>query len=299
MKNAILGKVKDLFDTLKKNRVLFTALAVIVAFSMLVVTSFAWLTLNRKTDVGDMGMGLAVDDTAVVYEAYMYDLKTNKGTNVGPDGKTLDITNIDLNQYDTIFKGQNKYTPVVARIKIVRNESMPLAGKVYITINREDVGEDEGQGVLTAYTSSIIRFTSFTMSDKSDLITADDGKSVPITEPDTLYSLISTTERFKTVETYKGNSYTNSKTFVTVNGEGAGHTHGKTTTLTIETEYTNSDWYINAEGHQTLNVYLYITYDVQLVECYMDEKAGGSLSLDDNSVFFDNDMKKVSVSYSA
>ena len=86
---------------------------------------------------------------------------------------------------------------------------------------------------------------------------------------------------------------------VTVNGEGAGHTHGKTTTLTIETEYTNSDWYINTEGHQTLNVYLYITYDVQLVECYMDEKAGGSLSLDDNSVFFDNDMKKVSVSYSA
>ena len=109
MKNAKLGKVKDFFDNLKKNRVLFTAMAVVVAFSMLVVTSFAWLTLNRKTDVGDMGMGLAVDDTAVVYEAYMYDLKNHIGTNIGPDGKTLDITNIDLNQYDTIFKAQNKY----------------------------------------------------------------------------------------------------------------------------------------------------------------------------------------------
>ena len=296
MKNAKLGKVKDFFDNLKKNRVLFTAMAVVVAFSMLVVTSFAWLTLNRKTDVGDMGMGLAVDDTAVVYEAYMYDLKTNKGTNIGPDGKTLDITNIDLNQYDTIFKAQNKYTPVVARIKIVRNESMPLAGKVYITINRDN--KDAEGDSLTAYTSSIVRFTSFIMSDKSDLNTTD-GISVPITEPDALYSLISTTARFKTIEAYKGNEYPNSKTFVTVIGEGAGHTHGKTTTLTIETEYTNSDWYINTEGYQTLNVYLYITYDVQLVECYMDEKAGGSLSLDDNSVFFDNDMKKVSVSYSA
>ncbi len=297
MKNAKLGKVKDFFDNLKKNRVLFTAMAVVVAFRMLVVTSFAWLTLNRKTDVGDMGMGLAVDDTAVVYEAYMYDLKTNKGTNIGPDEKTLDITNIDLNQYDTIFKAQNKYTPVVARIKIVRNKSMPSAGKVYITINRDN--KDAEGDSLTPYTSSIVRFTSFIMSDKSDLITADDGKSVPITEPDTLYSLINTKERYDTIETYKGNEYPNSKTFVTVDREGENHTHGKTTTLTIETKYTNSDWYINTEGHQTLNVYLYITYDVQLVECYMDEKAGGSLSLDDNSVFFDNDMKKVSVSYSA
>lgn len=297
MKNAKLGKVKDFFDNLKKNRVLFTAMAVVVAFSMLVVTSFAWFTLNRKTDVGDMGMGLAVDDTAVVYEAYMYDLKNRVGTDKDADGNLLNITNIDLNQYDTIFRAQNKYTPVVARIKIVRNESMPLAGKVYITINREN--KDAEGDSLTAYTSSIVRFTSFIMSDKSDLTTTDDGKIVPITEPDTLYSLISTKERYNTVEDYKGNGYSNSKTFVTVNGEGAGHTHGKTTTLTIETEYTNSDWYINTEGHQTLNVYLYITYDVQLVECYMDEKAGGSLSLDDNSVFFDNDMKKVSVSYSA
>ena len=297
MKNAKLGKVKDFFDNLKKNRVLFTAMAVVVAFSMLVVTSFAWFTLNRKTDVGDMGMGLAVDDTAVVYEAYMYDLKNRVGTDKDADGNLLNITNIDLNQYDTIFRAQNKYTPVVARIKIVRNESMPLAGKVYITINREN--KDAEGDSLTAYTSSIVRFTSFIMSDKSDLTTTEDGKIVPITEPDTLYSLISTKERYNTVEDYKGNGYSNSKTFVTVNGEGAGHTHGKTTTLTIETEYTNSDWYINTEGHQTLNVYLYITYDVQLVECYMDEKAGGSLSLDDNSVFFDNDMKKVSVSYSA
>ena len=296
MKNAKLGKVKDFFDNLKKNRVLFTAMAVVVAFSMLVVTSFAWFTLNRKTDVGDMGMGLAVDDTAVVYEAYMYDLKNRVGTDKDADGNLLNITNIDLNQYDTIFRAQNKYTPVVARIKIVRNESMPLAGKVYITINRDN--KDAEGDSLTAYTSSIVRFTSFIMSDKSDLNTTD-GISVPITEPDALYSLISTTARFKTIEAYKGNEYPNSKTFVTVIGEGAGHTHGKTTTLTIETEYTNSDWYINTEGYQTLNVYLYITYDVQLVECYMDEKAGGSLSLDDNSVFFDNDMKKVSVSYSA
>ena len=61
----------------------------------------------------------------------------------------------------------------------------------------------------------------------------------------------------------------------------------------------DTDWYINGDGDEALNVYLYITYDVQLVECYMDENAGGSLSLEDNSVFFDNDMTKISVSYTA
>ena len=73
--------------------------------------------------------------------------------------------------------------------------------------------------------------------------------------------------------------------------------HGKNTSLTVSVNYTADNWYIDADGHEALNVYLYITYDVQLVECYMDENTDGSLSLDDNSVFFENDLKKISVRY--
>ena len=120
MKRNILGTIKNFFDNLKKNRLLYTIFVTAVAFNLVIISSFAWLTLNRKTGVGQMGMSLDVDDTSAVYEAYMYDLKTGKGTNsrkeivVDENGNTtvktepLTITNIDLNQYDTIFKGQNR-----------------------------------------------------------------------------------------------------------------------------------------------------------------------------------------------
>ena len=51
------------------------------------------------------------------------------------------------------------------------------------------------------------------------------------------------------------------------------------------------------DGNMLMNVYLYITYDPTLINCYMDEHGGGSLSLDDNFIFFENDMTKVTVSY--
>lgn len=293
MKRSIFGTIKDCFNRLKKNRVLYTLIGTILAFNMLIVATFAWFTLNRKMGVDELGMSLAIDDTNAEYYAYMYDLKTGKGTNKNADGDPLTVMNIDLNQYDTIFRAQNKYTPVFAKIVIVRNESMPTNGTVHITVERTgDVGVSAH---LSAFSSSIVRFTSFIFSDKSDLALDKNDELYA----DSLYSLVCTTARFKEVEGYRGNDRTNSKTFVTVEGEGADHTHAKLGSLTISTPYTANDWYINGDGDETLNVYLYITYDVQLVECYMDENAGGSLSLEDNSVFFENDMKKISVSYTA
>ena len=286
MKRSILGTIKNFFDKLKKNRLLYTFFVTAVALNLLIISSFAWLTLNRKAGVGEMGMALAVDDTNAVYQAYMYDLKNGKGTNKSADGEDLNITNIDLNQYDTIFKGQNKYTPVFAKIILIRSQSMPKSGTVHITVEREDSGIDLQS--LTAFSSSIVRFTTFIMSDKSD---------INITDPALLYDHISTVERFKAIELYSGNDRTDSKTFVAVHGEGAGHTHSKSNSLTVSVDYQETDWYLNSENDEALNVYLYITYDVQLVKCYMDENTGGELSLDDNSVFFENDMKKVSVSY--
>ena len=286
MKRNILGTIKNFFDKLKKNRLLYTFFVTAVALNLLIISSFAWLTLNRKAGVGEMGMALAVDDTNAVYQAYMYDLKNGKGTNKSADGTDLNITNIDLNQYDTIFKGQNKYTPIFAKIILIRSQSMPKSGTVHITVEREDSGIDLQS--LTAFSSSIVRFTTFIMSDKSD---------INITDPALLYDHISTVERFKAIELYSGNDRTDSKTFVDVHGEGAGHTHSKSNSLTVSVDYQETDWYLNSENDEALNVYLYITYDVQLVKCYMDENTGGELSLDDNSVFFENDMKKVSVSY--
>ena len=312
----VFEKFKIGFDRIKKSRVLKTLLLTLLAFNMFAVTSFAWLTINRKLNVDEMGMALAVDDTNAVYEAYMYDLETGKGTNlhkeivVDENGTStvktepLTITNIDLNQYDTIFKSQNKNTPVFAKIKITRNKSMPESGVVYITIDRDIQNtaqkDKEEQGLLTEYTSSIVRFTGFIIHDQADLTK---------TTPETLYEFINSSiidvennkTRFDVVEAYQGNEEPHSQTFIsaeTVEDETntETHVHRKANSVTLAVEYSASDWY-KVGIDSVMNVYLYITYDPTLIDCYMDDHGGGSISLDDNFIDFANDMTKVTISY--
>jgi hypothetical protein len=312
----VFEKFKIGFDRIKKSRVLKTLLLTLLAFNMFAVTSFAWLTINRKLDVDEMGMALAVDDTNAVYEAYMYDLETGKGTNlhkeivVDENGTStvktepLTITNIDLNQYDTIFRSQNKNTPVFAKIKITRNKSMPESGTVYITIDRDIQNtaqkDKEEQGLLTDYTSSIVRFTGFIIHDQADLTK---------TTPETLYEFINSSiidvennkTRFDVVEAYQGNEEPHSQTFIsaeTVEDETntETHVHRKANSVTLAVEYSASDWY-KVGIDSVMNVYLYITYDPTLIDCYMDDHGGGAISLDNNFIDFANDMTKVTISY--
>ena len=274
---------------LKDSKALTPLIIAILIFNMLIAASVAWFTMNRNTDADEMGMALAVDDTTAIYKAYMYDLETNLGTDKDADGNELNITNIDLNQYDTIFQAQNKYTPAFAVIQITRNSSMAANGTVHITINRTSNNETNAE--LAAFSSSILRFTAFIIEDKSDLT---------ITDPNELYDFINSKDRFDKVSSFRYNDKQLrpfSKTFVTVEGEGEGHTHRKDDSITLDVEYTEKCWYKNGDGDDTLNVYLYMTYDVQLIECYMDKHSGGGISFDDNSVFFENDLKEVRVSY--
>jgi hypothetical protein len=166
---------------------------------------------------------------------------------------------------------------------------MAANGTVHITINR--TANEQTDAELAAFSSSILRFTAFIIEDKSDL---------SITDPNALYDFINSKERFDKVESFRYNDKQIrpfSKTFVSVVGEGVGHTHSKADSITIDVDYTEDAWYVNKDGEDTLNVYLYMTYDVQLIECYMDTHSGGGISFDDNSVFFENDLKEVRISY--
>ena len=288
MLKRLFVRVKRAAQLMVQGRAIHTFILMMLALNMLIVTSLSWFTMNKQADSENMGMSLAVDDTSAVYKAFMYDMKQGKGVDTNPEGGVLDITNLDLNQYDTIFRAQNRYTPAFARITLIRSEAMPWNGTVTITIDREDRDKESGESGLTSFSSSTLRFTGFIIHDKSDLA---------ITAPDELYSHISTKERFEEVEAYKGNDYDHSQTFVTVVGEGEGHTHEKYTTIEVYVDYTADDWYVNADGKDALNIYLYITYDVQLIECYMDEHQGGEISLGDNTFFFDNDLTEIRISY--
>ena len=282
MKGGFLRAIRFL----KRTKAITPLVISIIILNMIVAASVAWFTINRRTDADDMGMALAVDDTMAVYRAYMFDLREMHGTNTIGEGKELNISNIDLNQYDTIFSVQNKYTPAFAQIQIIKNSTMPEEGTVYVTITRDNLEEPDGS--LQMFSSSVLRFTAFIDATKGD---------VGITDADALYKYINKEERFDAVELYRGNELAYSKTFVTVVGEGEGHTHDKVDALTVAVPYKKDYWHPNADGYSTLNVYLYLTYDVQLIECFMDEHTGGGISLEDNIYFFKNDMKKISVSY--
>ena len=286
MAKIIKGGLKHAICFLKGNKTATSLILTLLAFSLCIFSSVAWFSLNRKTDSDSMGMALALDDTSAIYKAYMYDLENQKGTDKDPNGVELNIANLDLNQYDTIFRTQNKYTPAIAKIQIIGNSSMPESGTVQLTIER-NLELASNKEALDLFSSSVIRFTALIDSTKQDL---------EMTTPEALYSHINTAARFSEVEGYTGNARADSKTFVTVSGEGESHTHAKHDTITISVAYTANDWY-KSENNKALNVYLYITYDVALIECFMQEQVGDAFSFDDNIYFFENDMKKISVSY--
>ena len=299
MKKLALGGIKRALRFMRESHALHTLVAIVLILNMLVAASVAWFTLNRQTDVDEMGMALAVDDTEAVYRAYMFNINTGKGTALDEDNNPLDVTNLDLNQYDTIFRAQNRFTPALAKITLTRNKSMPESGTVIITINREEIAAQAGEGEsLTAFSSSTVRFTGFTVPDHSDL-TILNSEMDDEAKADALYTHLCTQERFDEIEGYKGNNYENSQTFVTVVGEGEGHTHHKYTSIQVYVEYDADDWYVDENDNKAvkLNVYLYISYDVQLIECYIDEHKGGNISLNQNSFFFENDMTEIKISY--
>ena len=290
MNKLFNGKLANLIKLLKFERVTTSLILLIITACLTVVTSLAWITTNRDLGSDDMNMGLSVDDTSAIYKVYMYDLEQQKGSDqimVGDKYEELNLVNLHLNQYDTIFKVQNKYTPAFAQIKVIRNTSMPDSGTVYITIERDSsIPGLESNGRLAEIISSMLRFTAIIDSTKED---------INKTNADELYAHINPETRFNEIKGYTG-VLEHSKTFVSSHGEGAGHSHTKVDSITVAVNYTEEDWYTDADGHQILNVYLYISYDVQQLECFLNEHSDG-LSLDDPAYNFTNDLKKVSVSY--
>lgn len=290
MMKTAFGGLRKAVRFLRDRRALTSSVMLIFIFTLLISASVAWLTWNRKTKADEMGMALEVDDTSAVYKAYMYDLEAEMGTDKAPDGSELTIKNLLLNHYDTIFKAQNRYTPAFARIEITRINSMPVNGNVTITITRdENIGNDDA---MSAFSSSITRFTAFTINGGGD------NDPDLISDPAAFYNYISPRTTFDEIEDLLG-QYEHSKTFVNVIGDGADHTHEKVDEITVSIPYTEGNWYKDENGNNVMNVYLYITYDVQLIECFMDKQqiASGGISLEDNSVAFENDFKTVTVGY--
>ena len=322
------GGIRRLIAFLKDSKALSTLIATILILNMIIVASVAWFTLNRQTNANQMGMELAIDDTTAVYKSYMYNLDIGAGTDLayGEDGNPkkgdnneniyLDITNIDLNQYDTIFRAQNKYTPAIAKIEITGNNSMAKNGTVHITINGPEPKTTHSSIEQDKVVSSILRFTAliFPADQTTEVVVGDQTVETNICDLDAkhLYDFISLEKRltdsngnavsqFDVVEKMVGNEDKSSQTFVTIEAiegaENGEHYHVKSDSITVSIDYDESMWH--EEDHKyILCVYLYITYDANLINCFMETLENGSVSLDDDSVKFENDLEKISISYS-
>lgn len=287
MRKTLAKAFKKAVAFSKRSKALYTLFLLTLIFSLVITSSIAWLSSNRKADSNDLGMGLEVNDISAVYKAYMYDYETEKGTNKVPGSETgeeLTISNLSLNQYDTIFRVRNKYSPAFAQIRITSNKSMSRDGTLHLTISRASAASSSEK--LNLFVSNVIRFTAFI-----------DSSSADITDPNELYNNINTDERFADAESYTGNGREDSKTLVTVNKSGETRSYTTAEAVTVSVDYSSTDWYTDSYGNEALNVYLYITYDTELVGYYKEENEDYGVYLKDMNILFENDLDRVSVSY--
>ena len=273
-------KLNTLLSSSTKSFVRCVALLLMFA-SLLTSASVAWIVFNKQADSEGMDMSLVVDDTTASYLVYMYDTKLEKGV-TEINGVPIDITNIDFNQYDTIFKSRNKYTPVFAKIEIVRVNSMPKSGTVTATVKRSNISSSTE---FSEHASSVMRFTGL-------ISTLNDS------DPAKLYTDIEAV-LYNEVAAYELNySALDSKTFTTATlGQNGEYTYSKEEEITLTLTYKESDWLINGDGNEFLNFYLYMTYDGGLVNRYQTDNNMTSIVLEESVVEFANDFSEISVSY--
>lgn len=267
---------------------------------LILVTSFshAWMAANRIVEQGNISMNLDYDDTTASYAVYKYDIKHGVGRNTYIDTdneeKPLSIENVDMNPYDLIFTSRNRYTPVFARVEVKRLTSMPLRGTIFLTITRKLDNNDFTGSELSEFSSSLIRFTAF--------IDPNDG-SVNYDNADKLYSdidasMYTDTKSYRTeandTSSHPYDSY--SKTFVSAQKFGSEYTFTKTATITLQVDYTESNW-TTVNGIETLNIFLYMTYDEGLIDMYKESSHFKIEVGTGNMVHFENDFDTIKVSY--
>lgn len=275
---------------MNSKKIIKTGFLLISALILFISVTYAWILTNRNVDTKNIIIGLENDDTTASYMIYKWDIRKSIGTNTDDDENLLSIYNVDINPYDLIIKSRNYYTPVLARIELQRHISMPQSGTVTVTITRTLDNNDVTSSELSNFSSSIMRFT--TIIDKTNYL-----------NPNTLYSSINdtmydntkayvVTENDESAHLYDAFS----KTFVTAKKFGAVYAFTKEEYITLSIPYTIDDW-TTIEGNETLIVYLYMSYDIGLIELY---KNSSGFSIGDNGsniIDFGNDFKTISVSY--
>ena len=273
----------------------------------LTTSTLAWIGLNADDQSNRMNMNVDYDRFYVEASYYKYNPKEQV---VESSASLIDI---DFNQYDLVFRGRNRYTPIIAAIKITGEDLPKDSGTITIQINRDSsisgsyVGSD---GVLRMAEkfSTIMRVTAMV------------GAGYYSSNSTTLFNNIDTNTNYNDIRALTGDHQL-SKVFTTVTTSSATPSSStiELTSVTshdisIDIDYTSSD-FVDVDGdseRESLFVYLYITYDegyngssrtyngllgiYQRTSDTMGISAGGDIK--DTSVLFENDLISIKVSHS-
>ena len=255
-------------EKLKKYRRLIPQLATLVVIACTLTagvmilffnSTLGWFAMNRQVDGNGMGVAMKAVAAEASYTVYVYDGKTElvhfTGENRTDDtGKNIDprVDDLKMAVHDVIFKARNRYTPAIIRIHLSRiNEEYRSGGNVSVTLTRDDQDAYElvnGVQALPELSTSVLRFT---LAKDSSWYNAD-AKILYNNIDIALYTQVVINKNYTGVSSDK---------FTTVTGEGASVSISKSDSITLTIPYSASD--ISGDGE--MDVYLYITYDEELV----------------------------------
>lgn len=147
---------------------------------------------------------------------------------------------------------------------------------------------------------------------KNSEVTTTEIAEYEAMDDDTMYNYIDA-KLYETVSGYtcttaNANNLDNSKTFYTAiskNDEDAAshytYTYSDDNKIMLSVPYTVDDWSpaIDDEGEevQVIYLYVYLTYDTGLIECYKEENNLSAISIGRDFVDFENNLKKIKVSF--
>lgn len=275
-------------------------LFVVVALLLYFNSAFGWFAMNKEVDGDSMAVTAYQDDVEAEYSHYYYDAKN--ATGVGEDS----ITDIQVPQYDLIFRQRNRYTPAVIRVALTGEEDLPESGTISLTVGRNlaaTITTDEGTinngselPALNNLFSSLMRLTIVK------------GASIYSADPSTLYRNIDNLpygNNSTLYEVIKSQTANNSTTnvFTTVTGdEGDPDRYTKADSVTLSIDYTAADWN-DMDGdsvNETLNIYVYVTYDETLLREYgaYDATLNGDITSVGQVIKLSNDLLTIAASHS-
>ena len=268
-------------------------LFVLVVTLLYLNSAFGWFAQNEDVSGDGMAVTAYQDDAEAEYTHYTFDAKNNQAVVYDQ------ISDIQVPQYDLIFLQRNRYTPAVVRVALTGEHDLPESGTISLTVGRNlaatimtPTGAESNDSELAELNdlfSSLMRLTivkgaGIYSANQTTLYNNIDN--LPYGNNSTLYSVIK--------DQTANNSTTN--VFTTITGaENAADRYTKVNSLTLSIAYDENDW-----NGDTLNIYLYITYDKTLLNEYtrQDLSLSGDITSVGKVIELTNDLLTITASHS-